>query len=269
MNRFVPLFDGQAPQRWLVTGAAGFIGSNLVEALLSSGQQVVGLDNFATGHQRNLDDVRRTVGESAWKRFVFIEGELQDPEICALAVANADVVLHQAALGSVPRSIAAPMKSFSSNVIGFATLITAAKDAGLQRFVYASSSSVYGDHPGLPKVEHVTGNPLSPYAATKSIDEQWADAYARTYGLSCVGLRYFNVFGRGRTPMAPMRRSSRAGSVRCCVVNRSGSMATVRPAGIFVSSTTRSRRIFAQVWQPACRPSMKYSTLPQAGAPRC
>ena len=200
MNRFVPLFDGQAPQRWLVTGAAGFIGSNLVEALLSSGQQVVGLDNFATGHQRNLDDVRRTVGESAWKRFVFIEGELQDPEICALAVANADVVLHQAALGSVPRSIAAPMKSFSSNVIGFATLITAAKDAGLQRFVYASSSSVYGDHPGLPKVEHVTGNPLSPYAATKSIDEQWADAYARTYGLSCVGLRYFNVFGPRQDP---------------------------------------------------------------------
>jgi UDP-N-acetylglucosamine 4-epimerase len=200
MNRFEPLFAGHAAQRWLVTGAAGFIGSNLVEALLACGQQVVGVDNFATGHRRNLDDVRRAVGESAWRGFVFLEGDVQDPELCALATANVDVVLHQAALGSVPRSIAAPMKSFGANVAGFATLLTAAKDAGLRRFVYASSSSVYGDHPGLPKVESVTGEPLSPYAATKAIDELWAATCARTYDLSCVGLRYFNVFGPRQDP---------------------------------------------------------------------
>jgi UDP-N-acetylglucosamine 4-epimerase len=200
MSRFAALFAGRPAQRWLVTGAAGFIGSNLTEALLGAGQQVVGLDNFSTGSRRNLDDVRRAVGESAWSRFVFLEGDVQDPELCALATANTDIVLHQAALGSVPRSIATPMKSFGSNVVGFATLITAAKDAGLRRFVYASSSSVYGDHPALPKVEHVTGNPLSPYAATKAIDELWAATYARSYGLSCVGLRYFNVFGPRQDP---------------------------------------------------------------------
>jgi UDP-N-acetylglucosamine 4-epimerase len=186
--------------RWLVTGAAGFIGSNLVEQLLSQGQQVIGVDNFATGHRRNLDEVRRLVGEQAWVNFEFIEGDICDAALCERACAGVDWVLHQAALGSVPRSIEQPMLSFESNAKGFAQILTAAKDAGVKRFVYASSSSVYGDHPDLPKVEHKVGNALSPYAATKVIDEVLAQAYSRTYPIECVGLRYFNVFGPRQDP---------------------------------------------------------------------
>ena len=185
---------------WLVTGAAGFIGSNLLEALLRAGLQVVGVDDFSTGYRRNLDEVRALVGSQAWSRFRFIEGDLRSDAVCRDAVAGVSYVLHQAALGSVPRSIEDPLRSFGANVDGFLRLLTAARDADVRRFVYASSSSVYGDSPALPKVEQTVGRPLSPYAATKFVDEVFADVYARTYGIECVGLRYFNVFGPRQDP---------------------------------------------------------------------
>lgn len=190
-------------QRWLVTGAAGFIGSNLVETLLRGGQPVVGVDNFATGHRRNLDEVRAAVGERAWERFRFLEGDLCDEAVCREAVegcGRVDVVLHQAALGSVPRSIEQPLRSFAANVDAFVKLLDVARRAGVRRFVYASSSSVYGDHEALPKIEPRVGRVLSPYAATKAADELFADTWARTYGTECVGLRYFNVFGPRQDP---------------------------------------------------------------------
>ncbi len=185
---------------WLVTGVAGFIGSNLAEALLSLGQEVVGLDNFATGHRRNLDLVRSAVGDAAWQRFRFIEGDIADPEVCADACRGVRYVLHQAALGSVPRSIEQPRRTHIANVDGFLNMLIAARDAGVRRFVYASSSSVYGDHPALPKVESAIGTPLSPYALTKLIDEQYAAVFGRCYGLETIGLRYFNVFGPRQDP---------------------------------------------------------------------
>lgn len=194
------LLDG-IERRWLVTGAAGFIGSNLVETLLAGGQYVAGVDNFATGHRRNLDEVRASVGEPAWARFRFVEGDLCDEAVCGDALGEGvDVVLHQAALGSVPRSIEQPLRSFAANVDAFVKLLDAARRAGVRRFVYASSSSVYGDHEALPKIESRTGRVLSPYAATKVADELFADAWARTYGMECVGLRYFNVFGPRQDP---------------------------------------------------------------------
>ena len=188
-----------APRRWLVTGAAGFIGSNLVEALLQMGQTVVGFDNFATGHRRNLDDVVERVGAAA-QRFTFIEGDVRDAAACRAACEGIDHVLHQAALGSVPRSIADPQTSHEVNVNGTLNMLIAARDAGLARVVYASSSSVYGDHAALPKVEDAIGTPLSPYAVTKRTNELYADTVARHYGLQTVGLRYFNVFGRRQDP---------------------------------------------------------------------
>ena len=191
---------GQAPARWLVTGCAGFIGSNLVQSLLALGQEVVGLDNLSTGFARNLDEVARLAGPEPWSRFAFIEGDVRDAADCARAVRGVRYVLHQAALGSVPRSIAQPLASHASNVDGFVQLLDAARQAGVERFVYASSSSVYGDHPALPKIEDRLGRPLSPYAATKLIDEVYADVYARTYAMACVGLRYFNVFGPRQDP---------------------------------------------------------------------
>ena len=199
-DRFGPLLSGLAPRTWLVTGAAGFIGSHLTETLLRHGQRVVGLDDFSTGHRHNLDDVRRAVGPGAWAGFRLVEGDVADPAVAARAVDGVDHVLHQAALGSVPRSIEQPMRSFHANATGFAQLLTAAKDAGVRRVVYASSSSVYGDHPELPKVEARTGNVLSPYAATKAIDELLAGAFSRSYPMQCVGLRYFNVFGPRQDP---------------------------------------------------------------------
>lgn len=188
------------PRTWLVTGAAGFIGSNLVERLLALGQRVIGLDNFSTGYRHNLEDVRAVVGEEAWEGFEFIEGDITDLETCGRAVEGVEYVLHQAALGSVPRSLADPITTNASNITGFLNILVAARDAEVRRFVYAASSSTYGDHPGLPKVEDRIGRPLSPYAVTKYVNELYADVFQRSYGIECVGLRYFNVFGRRQDP---------------------------------------------------------------------
>jgi UDP-N-acetylglucosamine 4-epimerase len=188
---------------WLVTGAAGFIGSNLVEALLMLGQRVRGLDNFATGRRSNFDDVRARVGAERWGGFTFIEGDICDLDACKRAVEGVDVVLHQAALGSVPRSVNDPLTSFQTNVSGFLNILEAVRLGGEPRLVYASSSSVYGDEPNLPKREERIGRPLSPYAATKYVDEVVAEVFCRTYGLGSVGLRYFNVFGRRQDPNGP------------------------------------------------------------------
>ena len=187
------------PRRWLVTGVAGFIGSALLERLIDLGQTVVGLDNFANGHQRNLDDALG-VHSDARLQFKMIRGDIRDVATCREAVADVDVVLHQAAIGSVPRSIKDPVPYHDNNVTGFMNLMLAARDAGVKRFVYASSSSVYGDHPALPKVEDAIGKPLSPYAATKRMDEIYAQVFGDVYGLEPVGLRYFNVFGRRQDP---------------------------------------------------------------------
>src|SRR5690625_5162181 len=188
------------PRRWLVTGCAGFIGSNLLEALLAAGQEVVGLDNFATGHRHNLDEVQRNVGAEAWARFRFIEGDIRDMNVCHEAAQDVDYVLHQAALGSVPRSLEDPITTNDVNIGGFLKMLVAARDAKVRSFVYAASSSTYGDHPGLPKVEDRIGRPLSPYAVTKYVDELYADVFTRAYGVPSVGLRYFNVFGRRQDP---------------------------------------------------------------------
>jgi UDP-N-acetylglucosamine 4-epimerase len=180
---------------WLVTGVAGFIGSNLLETLLKSGQRVTGLDNFATGHKRNLDQVKDAVSQEQWKRFTFLESDIRRLEDCRRAMKGASVVLHQAALGSVPRSLDDPLSSNASNVTGFLNMLVAARDAAVGRFVYASSSTVYGDDARLPKIEHRTGHPLSPYGATKTMNEIYANVFARCYGMETIGLRYFNVFG--------------------------------------------------------------------------
>ncbi|MGK5047351.1 SDR family oxidoreductase [Janthinobacterium sp. GB4P2] len=222
------------PRRWLVTGVAGFIGSHLLETLLQLGQEVRGLDNFLTGHRDNLEQVRASVGEQAWRRFTFIEGDIRDPQACARAcgapaqAASADggdadaagggsgslagseragtgdpvdYVLHQAALGSVSRSLEDPLLCHAVNVSGFLNMLAAARDAGVQRFVYAASSATYGDHPALPKVEQHIGAPLSPYALSKYVNELYAQVYARCYAMQTVGLRYFNVFGPRQDPL--------------------------------------------------------------------
>jgi UDP-N-acetylglucosamine 4-epimerase len=185
---------------WLVTGSAGFIGSHLVEQLLRLGQRVVSLDNFATGHPANLREVEPAVGAEAWRRHRFIEASIVDPEACRAACRGVDIVLHQAALGSVPRSIADPIPTHQTNVTGFVNMLLAARDAKVQRFVYASSSSAYGDDENLPKVEDITGGPLSPYAASKQANELYADVFSRCYGIQTVGMRYFNVFGPRQDP---------------------------------------------------------------------
>jgi UDP-N-acetylglucosamine 4-epimerase len=190
----------QHPATWLVTGVAGFIGSNLLETLLDLGQRVVGLDNFATGHQHNLDEVEGRVGAAAWQRFSFIRGDIRDPATCRQACAGSDYVLHQAALGSVPRSIEDPINTNENNITGFVNMLVAARDAGVRRMVYAASSSTYGDHPDLPKIEDRIGNPLSPYAVTKLVNELYGSVFARTYGFKTVGLRYFNIFGQRQDP---------------------------------------------------------------------
>lgn len=188
------------PKTWLITGVAGFIGSNLLEELLKLDQVVVGLDNFATGHRHNLDAVQALVTPAQWQRFSFQEGDIRDPAACAQAVSGVDYVLHQAALGSVPRSLENPVLTNETNVTGFLNMLVASRDAKVQRFVYAASSSTYGDHPALPKVEDRIGKPLSPYAVTKYVNELYADVFGRSYGLKSVGLRYFNVFGPRQDP---------------------------------------------------------------------
>ena len=189
-----------SPKTWLITGTAGFIGSNLLEHLLKLNQKVIGLDNFATGHQRNLDEVQSLVAPEQWSRFTFIEGDIRNEEDCAKACDGVDYVLHQAALGSVPRSINDPLTTNAANITGFLNMLVAARDAGVKSFTYAASSSTYGDHPALPKVEENIGKPLSPYAVTKYVNELYADVFAKTYGFKTIGLRYFNVFGKRQDP---------------------------------------------------------------------
>ncbi|MGM8890751.1 NAD-dependent epimerase/dehydratase family protein [Psychrobacter sp. 1Y1] len=190
----------QTPKTWLITGVAGFIGSNLLETLLLLEQKVVGLDNFATGFQHNLDEVQGVVSVEQWSRFSFIEGDICELADCEQACAGVDYVLHQAALGSVPRSIADPINTNHTNISGFLNMLVAARDAQVSSFTYAASSSTYGDHPALPKVEDAIGNPLSPYAVTKYVNELYADVFARTYNFNTIGLRYFNIFGKRQTP---------------------------------------------------------------------
>ena len=189
-----------SPRTWLVTGIAGFIGSNLLETLLKLDQRVVGLDNFSTGHQRNLDQVQQLVTPEQWSRFQMIRGDICELDTCRQACEKVDYVLHHAALGSVPRSIEDPILTNSSNITGYLHMLVAARDAGVKSFVYAASSSTYGDHPGLPKVEDKIGGPLSPYAVTKYVDELYGDVFARCYGFTTIGLRYFNIFGQRQDP---------------------------------------------------------------------
>lgn len=189
-----------SPKNWLITGVAGFIGCNLLKRLLTLDQYVVGLDNFATGYRDNLEQIRSAVTSEQWARFIFIEGDIRNPEDCRKACAGIDYVLHQAALGSVPRSLADPVTTNQANIDGFLNMLVAARDAKVARFVYAASSSTYGDHPGLPKVEDRIGKPLSPYAVTKLVNEQYADVFARAYGFKTIGLRYFNIFGAHQDP---------------------------------------------------------------------
>lgn len=190
----------KTPRTWLITGVAGFIGSNLLETLLKAGQRVRGLDNFATGYQKNLDMVKQAVGEERWKNFTFFEGDIRNLADCASACAGADIVLHEAALGSVPKSIANPIATNENNINGFLNMLVAARDAGIKRFVYAASSSTYGDEQTLPKKEERIGSPLSPYAVTKYVNELYAKVFASTYGTRCIGLRYFNIFGQRQDP---------------------------------------------------------------------
>lgn len=202
MSKFDQVLEqiNNSPEKWLVTGVAGFIGSNLLETLLKNNQVVVGLDNFSTGHEYNLDQVEALVSEAQWKNFTLINGDIRDFQTCNKACVGVNYVLHQAALGSVPRSIEDPITTNQNNIDGFLNMLVAARDANIKRFVYAASSSTYGDHPDLPKVEDKIGNPLSPYAVTKVVNELYARVFAGTYGFKTIGLRYFNIFGRRQDP---------------------------------------------------------------------
>lgn len=190
----------KTPRTWLITGVAGFIGSNLLEALLEIDQKVIGLDNFSTGFQVNLDEVRDKVSSEQWHRFHFIKGDICDNEACATACKDVDYVLHQAALGSVPRSVEDPITTNVNNISGFLNILVAARDARVKQFVYAASSSTYGDHPDLPKQEDKIGKPLSPYAVTKLVNELYGEVFSRVYDFNTIGLRYFNIFGQRQDP---------------------------------------------------------------------
>lgn len=224
------------PKRWLVTGCAGFIGSHLIEALLSLNQYVVGLDNFSTGYQRNLDEVKSLVTGEQWLRFSFINGDIRDLSTCKEASRGVDYILHQAALGSVPRSISDPLATNASNVDGFLNMLVAGRDAGVSRFVYAASSSTYGDHESLPKVEAVIGRPLSPYAVTKLVNELYAEVFGRCYNLPAVGLRYFNVFGARQDP-----KGSYAAVIPCWV------QALLSNQPVFINGDGKTSRDFCYV----------------------
>jgi UDP-N-acetylglucosamine 4-epimerase len=188
------------PRTWLVTGAAGFIGSHLLETLLKLDQRVIGLDNFSTGSRNNLEQVKQAVTEGQWENLRFVEGDIRALDTCRRACRSVNLVLHQAGLGSVRRSIADPIAAHDSNTTGFLNMLVAAHGAGVARFVYAGSSATYGDHPALPRVESEVGRPLSPYAATKFVNELYAGTFARCYGFDSIGLRYFNVFGPRQDP---------------------------------------------------------------------
>jgi UDP-N-acetylglucosamine 4-epimerase len=229
------------PLRWLVTGSAGFIGSHLLEALLRLGQDVVSVDNFETGHRHNLDEVRRAVGGEQWARHEFVEADIVDPDACRRACQAVDVVLHQAALGSVPRSIRDPLRTHAANVTGFLNMLVAARDADVGRFVYAASSSTYGDAPELPKVEERIGRPLSPYAVTKYVDEIYAEVFGRCYGTPSIGLRYFNVFGARQDP---------EGAYAAVIPRWAGAMLSRRPIVIYGDGTsTRDFSYIANIVQ--------------------
>lgn len=202
MNKFNALKSSllKEPSTWMITGVAGFIGSNLLETLLNLNQRVVGLDNFSTGHVHNLQEVQASIKTDQWKNFHLFEGDIRNLNDCYAACAGVDHVLHQAALGSVPRSIKDPIATNDVNVSGFLNILTAAKDRKARSFTYAASSSTYGDHPGLPKIEENIGAPLSPYAVTKYVNELYAGVFARCYGFKTVGLRYFNVYGKRQDP---------------------------------------------------------------------
>lgn len=202
MNKYNEILEqlNETPKSWLITGVAGFIGSNLLETLLNNNQKVLGVDNFSTGHQHNLDQVKSRVSPEQWSNFKLINGDIRDKDTCKNLCNDINYVLHQAALGSVPRSIEDPITTNENNISGFLNILTAAKDANVDRFVYAASSSTYGDHPDLPKVEDKIGNPLSPYAVTKLVNELYADVFARCYNFKTIGLRYFNIFGRRQDP---------------------------------------------------------------------
>ena len=248
--------DLVAAPRWLVTGCAGFIGSNLLETLLKLGQTVTGLDNFATGHQRNLDEVRASVSPEQWARFTFIEGDIRDLAACQRAVQGVDFVLHQAALGSVPRSLKDPITTNDVNVGGFLNVLVAAR-AQVKSFVYAASSSTYGDHPALPKVEENIGNPLSPYAVTKYVNELYADVFARSYGFETVGLRYFNVFGKRQDP---------DGAYAAVIPKWTAAM--IKGDDVVINGDGETSRDFCFVAN-AVQANLLAAMAPQEGATRC
>ena len=224
------------PRSWLITGVAGFIGSNLLETLLRLDQYVVGLDNFATGHLRNLHEVRSLVTPAQWDRFHFIEGDIRKLDDCREACAGVEYVLHQAALGSVPRSLDDPIASNATNIDGFLNMLVAARDSEVRSFTYAASSSTYGDHPALPKVEDAIGKPLSPYAVTKYVNELYADVFARAYGFTTIGLRYFNVFGKRQDP---------AGAYAAVIPKWTAAM--IRGDDVFINGDGETSRDFCYV----------------------
>jgi len=241
------------PRRWLLTGSAGFIGSHLLEALLRAGQRVTSVDNFATGHRSNLDEVRHAVGEAAWALHRFVEGDIAEPSAVSAACEGVEIVLHQAAIGSVPRSVVDPLASHQANATGFLNVLVAARDAGAKRVVYAGSSSTYGDSATLPKVEDQIGRPLSPYAVTKYVDELYADVFARCYGLPAIGLRYFNVFGprqdpRGAYAAVIPRWAAAMLAGRPCVINGDGE--TSRDF-CYVANAVQANLLAALVEEPA------------------